>query len=64
MKILASIKTRWPEGRVAKSLGDDREFIAFSYFPDNLRVKTLQKPLCLLDGTLPDHLKQDPFFVL
>jgi hypothetical protein len=64
MKMLASIKAPWPEGKAAKSLGDDREFIAFSYFPDNLRGKALQKSLCLLDGTLPDHLKQDPFFVL
>src|SRR6266852_1900493 len=64
MKMLASIKTHVPEGRAAKSLGEDRELIAFGDLLNHLRGEALQQSLGLLDGAVAHDLQQDSFLVL
>lgn len=64
MKMLASIKTRRPDGRVARSLSDDGELIPVGDLPDNLGAQALQDPRGFLHSTLPDHLQQNVFLFL
>ena len=64
MKTFTLMKTRALERRVARSLGEDRELIAFGDLLDYLWLKPLQQPLRFLDGTVTDNLEQDFFLVL
>jgi hypothetical protein len=64
MKMLASIKIRVPDGRVARSLGKDGEFIAFSDFLDHLWIEALEQALGFLDGTVAYDLEQNFLLVL